>query len=551
MFETYAPAPSLPSADGDLLAKIDALRLRADASLSAERRAELGQFMTPAPIARFMAGLFENLAGEVRLLDPGAGVGSLTAAFVDRYLTANDHGAAIHAAAYELDTVMLNELDTTLAACQRACAASGVAFDGQIHAVDFVEAATQRLREEGTFFAAPGPAYTHCIMNPPYRKIHSSSAWRQWLQQVGIETANLYSAFLALAVRLLAPGGELVAIVPRSFCNGVYFRPFRQFFLQEMALTHLHIFEARDQAFKENAVLQENIILHAVKGGPQGTVAITASFDAEFADLTWREAGFAQVVRPDDPDRFINIATTDSAQLVLERLSVFTSTLDDLGLTVSTGPVVDFRLRDNLRPLPEPGAHPLIYPAHFSRGFVTWPKPAGRKPNAIAETAASRPWLLPNGWYVLTRRFSAKEEKRRIVAAVHEPSRVPGTRVGFENHLNVFHRAGQGLEPDVAKGLALYLNSTLVDLYFRQFSGHTQVNAADLRSLHYPTSATLERLGRTIIDVFPDQIETDLLLNAEILNMTSGYQTSDPVQMQRKIQEAQSVNSQSQPARLK
>ena len=315
--------------------------------------------MTPAPIARYMAALFENLGSEVRLLDPGAGVGSLTAAFVGRHLAANGHGAAIYADPYELDPVMLEQLSATLAACRSACAASGVSFHDQVHAADFIESAALRLSEQGTFFAEPEPGYTHCIMNPPYRKIHSSSAWRQWLQQVGIETSNLYSAFLALAVRLLAPGGELVAIVPRSFCNGVYFRPFRHFFLREMALTHLHVFEARDQAFKDNQVLQENIILRAVKGGEQRSVAITASFDAEFEDLTWRQAEFAQVVRPADPDRFINIATTDSAQLVLDRLSVFTCSLDDLGLSVSTGPVVDFRLRDDLRQLPEAGAHPL------------------------------------------------------------------------------------------------------------------------------------------------------------------------------------------------
>ena len=156
---------------------------------------------------------------------------------------------------------------------------------------------------------------------------------------------------------------------------------------------------------------------------------------------------------------------------------------------------------------------------------MSWPKPAGRKPNAIAETDASRPWLMPNGWYVLTRRFSSKEEKRRIVAAIHEPRRVPGTRIGFENHLNVFHQEGRGLDPNIAQGLALYLNSTLVDLYFRQFSGHTQVNAADLRSLHYPNLATLANLGAQVSDIFPDQIETDLLVNAEILTMTSDYQT--------------------------
>ena len=48
-------------------------------------KAQLGQFMTPATIAVFMASLFSPLnRPEIRLLDPGAGVGSLTAAFVQR-----------------------------------------------------------------------------------------------------------------------------------------------------------------------------------------------------------------------------------------------------------------------------------------------------------------------------------------------------------------------------------------------------------------------------------------------------------------------------------
>ena len=70
--------------------------------------------------------------------------------------------------------------------------------------------------------------YTHAILNPPYKKINSGSAHRLALREVGIETVNLYSAFVALALNLLVPGGQLVAIVPRSFCNGPYYRPFRR-----------------------------------------------------------------------------------------------------------------------------------------------------------------------------------------------------------------------------------------------------------------------------------------------------------------------------------
>ena len=49
------------------------------------KRAVIGQYMTPTPIGRFMAILFNDLAGKLHILDPGAGVGSLTAALVNEY----------------------------------------------------------------------------------------------------------------------------------------------------------------------------------------------------------------------------------------------------------------------------------------------------------------------------------------------------------------------------------------------------------------------------------------------------------------------------------
>lgn len=70
---------------------------------------------------------------------------------------------------------------------------------------------------------------------------------------------------------------------------------------------------------------------------------------------------------------------------------------------------------------------------------------------------------------------------------------------------------------DFAKGLAAFLNSTLVDGYFRQFNGHTQVNATDLRNLRYPTAAELVLLGRKIGNEFPMQEELDGLVERELL----------------------------------
>jgi len=51
---------------------------------SQDRRHELGQFLTPPPVADFMASLFEARWQELNLLDAGAGDGALSAALVRR-----------------------------------------------------------------------------------------------------------------------------------------------------------------------------------------------------------------------------------------------------------------------------------------------------------------------------------------------------------------------------------------------------------------------------------------------------------------------------------
>jgi adenine-specific DNA-methyltransferase len=88
--------------------------------------------------------------------------------------------------------------------------------------------------------------------------------------------------------------------------------------------------------------------------------------------------------------------------------------------------------------------------------------------------------------------------------------------LGFENHLNYFHyfhTNGRGLERGLALGLFAYLNSTLVDQYFRCFSGHTQVNATDLRKLSYPDHATLETMGNALPRLDVSQEDLDQLVD--------------------------------------
>ena len=140
---------------------------------------------------------------------------------------------------------------------------------------------------------------------------------------------------------------------------------------------------------------------------------------------------------------------------------------------------------------------------------------SGKKPGAIVSSSETADLLVEAGFYVLTKRFSSKEQQRRVMAAIYDPTRVDARLVGFENHLNYFHEQGKGLRADLAKGLALYLNSTLADQYFRLFSGHTQVNATDLRKMPYPTHEQLLRLGSHVKETMPDQEAIDAIMEKE------------------------------------
>jgi adenine-specific DNA-methyltransferase len=494
---------------------LDQVRRTVNDRTQRAERSEIGQFLTPGAIARFMASMFTpNRRDHIRILDAGAGAGVLFSVFVETLVSEGGPPLSIKVVAYENDQSILPELAQTMARCEAACGQAGVAFHGEIRAEDFVVAAIAQT-EEG-LFTGPGERFTHAILNPPYKKINGESATRKRLDAAGIEVSNLYAAFVWLAARMLATGGELTAITPRSFCNGPYFRRFRFALLEIMSLRHIHVFESRKKAFGDDDVLQENVIYHAVREEKNSErVIVSSSQSLDFERATVRSIPYDQVIRPKDRDAFIHLVMNRADDRVVERMRCFTATLHDLGLDVSTGRVVDFRAREHLRPQPEEGTAPLIYACHFQDGFVNWPAPSGKKANAIALSAQTQDLLVVTGNYVLTKRFSSKEERRRVVAAVYDPHRIASTLVGFENHLNYYHAGGKGMPEQMAKGLALYLNSSLFDCHFRLFSGHTQVNATDLRKMTYPSHDQLMRLGLYVQDRIPDQETVDTILEKE------------------------------------
>jgi adenine-specific DNA-methyltransferase len=179
--------------------------------LEPAKKSALGQFMTPSAVASFMAEMFGPTPAPAKLLDAGAGIGSLTAAAAGAIPNLSYVGA------WEVDPFMREHLSKNL---------KRLGVEHHVHAEDFILSATPQIA------FATGVRFTHAILNPPYKKLNSNSTHRAMLRKVGVETVNLYTAFVALAILLMEQGGQIVAIIPRSFCNGLYYKPFRQFMLE-------------------------------------------------------------------------------------------------------------------------------------------------------------------------------------------------------------------------------------------------------------------------------------------------------------------------------
>jgi len=141
-------------------------RRRARVPSNQDARTQLGQVLTPPPVAEFMASLFDMSGGaaDSRLIDPGAGVGSLAAAFVDSWATSG--GGALHVTAVEVDDTLRPHLASTL----EDLAHRGVTSD--LVCSDFVSWAVERLNG---FAALDIEPFDYCIVNPPYRKVQARS----------------------------------------------------------------------------------------------------------------------------------------------------------------------------------------------------------------------------------------------------------------------------------------------------------------------------------------------------------------------------------------
>lgn len=493
---------------GGFVSFSDALSAAFVAKSDAAESKKMGQFFTPKEVALFMAAQFDIRGKEVRLLDPGAGIGSLTAAFCEE-VKKQPRQVSVVADLYETDPKVIPLLERVLKGCKEGLEELGHSFKYNIVTKNFVLDNPNFLSTRTLFGNKDEEAYYDCVIsNPPYYKLNKDSAEARLMKEFVSGQPNIYTFFMALSLEMLKPGGQMVFITPRSFCSGLYFKRFRKWLVRNGVIESLHVFESRKDIFGVSDVLQENVIIKIIanKNGHNGSdkATVSVSSDSTFRDIQKMSFAYKDLFHEKKDDVFIKIPSSQTDIEVQHVIKNWKESIESLGLKASTGPVVSFRAKKHLTDEQEKGCVPLLW-MHNLKGFdVVWPLPHKKdKESAIKDNKQTKSLLLPVKNYVLVKRFSSKEQKRRLYAAVMKKKTFDFDKVGIENHLNYIYRKNGELSAEEAYGVAALLNSFLMDKFFRMLNGNTQVNVVDINNLSFPDAASIREIGKAVIREMP------------------------------------------------
>lgn len=479
------------------------------ACVSSAHRKRLGQYFTPVQVADFIATMAHPLHSHPRILDPGAGVGILTCALCEHFAATSTGHAQVTVEAYEADPYLAPLLEQVLSHLAQWLEPRSIALAFRIRTDDFITTHAEvfydspmllRMRPDELPFDV-------AISNPPYFKIPKSDARAKAAAAVVHGQPNIYALFMAASAALLSPGGQLLFITPRSFVSGAYFRLFREYFFLKMRPEWIHVFGSRRDAFQRDEVLQENVIIKALRcdgwyssTSKFGIVISSSNGASDLTAVDRRSLPLNSVLDMASADKVLRISVSQDEDEVAKLVRSWPGSLRAFGLEISTGPVVAFRAErflSNTGTIGQTHA-PLLWMHNLHPMRVIWPVQGNEKDRYVSLAPRAMRLLLPDRTYVLLRRFSAKEERRRLVAAPLLAGRLESPVIGLENHLNYVHRPGGTLAEDEAFGIAALFNSSLLDVYFRSVNGNTQVNATELRSMPLPTLDLISEIGHAV-----------------------------------------------------
>jgi adenine-specific DNA-methyltransferase len=476
-------------------------------SITAQHKKDKGQFFTPTEIAHFMASLVKQTKDKIKILDPGCGTAILSSSLIEFLAKENSNLKRIDLVLYETDPNILPYTEAALQYLKNWLKQYGIELKSQLDTNDFVLDNKDCFEKNANLFFKPlNATFDIVISNPPYFKIPKEDKRAMVAKSIIWGQPNIYSIFMMVATNLLKQDGEFIFITPRSFTSGNYFRAFREAFFQEIEIQQIHLFGSRTDTFNRDSVLQETLILKGTKQKPNGrslSILVTHSNGIkDIQDYTEKRYQTDKLIDLNSKEKIIHLPTNDTDDNVIKLFKSWTGSLQEYDIQISTGPVVSFRATEYLFKSYQNGIVflvPLYQLVNTSKMLFEWPVSKRNKPQYIQKCEATKSLLLPNKNYIFLRRFSAKDDKSRLVACPYFANITKEEFIGIENHLNYIYRRKGQLEQNEILGLSALLNSSLFDTYFRTFNGNINVSATELREMPLPPLKDIKEIGEQLI----------------------------------------------------
>lgn len=466
------------------------------AGMPKKTRKAKGQFFVSAETARFMADMFDlsNIHQTVSILDPGTGTGILSIALIER-ISREYPNLQIHLTCYEVDSDVLPILKKNLTYIENLLNGK---MEYQIKEEDYILAQADSFNENLFSDALPSK-YDYIISNPPYMKVARNHPSALAMSKVVHGAPNLYFLFAAMSLFNLNENAEMVYIIPRSWTSGAYFKAFREYLLNEGIIEQIHLFVSRDKVFSEEQVLQETIIIKVKrsKQKPDSILITSSQGSNDFNNITKFNVPYESIVSGED--LYVCLPTNKEELDIINKINIYQSTLPSEGLKMKTGIVVDFRQWNELRNKPSEHTLPLFYSQHIFNGRVNH-QPSGKEYDWIID---EKPTLIQESKnYVFIKRFTAKEEKRRLQCGIYSPKDFKEYKyIGTENKINFVDRIdGKEMDEKTTYGVFALLNSTLFDKYYRILNGSTQVNSSEINNIPIPPVSIIKKIGEQVLN---------------------------------------------------
>ncbi|HEC75299.1 MAG TPA: hypothetical protein ENI26_13160 [Methylophaga aminisulfidivorans] len=335
------------------------------------------------------------------------------------------------------------------------------------------------------------------IGNPPYAKVKLDPELKTLYGRSVFGHANLYGLFTDKALKLLKPGAILAFVTPTSFLSGQYFKRLRHVLSSETDVLSIDFISARKGVF--HGVLQETVLacFKSLKSDKSKATSATIHIDASQKYIVTENGECS--IEPSMDKPWLIPRDSDQAVLLNDSEDNF-AYLKDYGYTVSTGPLVWNRHKQQLREKKQKGAFPLIWADSISSDgqFVLKPNKKSR-PRWVMIDCSREKHLLCNVPCLLMKRTTATEQTNRLNVGIVEKNilqRFGG--VSVENHLNII-RPLDGIEPLVSlETLRYILMSRPVDKLFRAMNGSVAVSAYELNALRMPTLTFAKMLDQAL-----------------------------------------------------